>query len=66
MSRSLSGFQTWVKPLSVQPSPDIISSSATDADGETKSYFVVLLNTNDATAVDIPVRTLPVLDLLCQ
>jgi len=61
MSRSLSGFQTWVKPLSVQPSPDISSSSsssrssANDAEGETKSYFVVLLNTNDAAPVDIPV-----------
>ena len=44
MSRSLSGFQTWVKPLSAVPSP-----------GKLKSFFVVLLNTNDAAAVDIPV-----------
>ena len=44
MSRSLSGFQTWVKPLSAVPSP-----------GKLKSFFVVLLNTNDAAAVDVPV-----------
>ncbi len=45
MSRGLSGFQTWVKPLS----PSMSGGK------NKKSFFLVLLNTNDATPVDIPV-----------
>ena len=53
MSRSLSGFQTWVKPLS---RPHGTAGGHGKSKTKTKkSFFLVLLNTNDATAVDIPV-----------
>jgi hypothetical protein len=59
MARSLSGFQTWVKPLSSKPD---IDTGITDGKEERKSsissYFVVLLNTNDENSVDIPVTAL--------